>query len=162
MIETFNLNAVYAGTEPLMYVDKTDPSQLYADTNILATRVNVTILDSVLGQLSDGIWENTRAMQKYWQGISFLSSEDNHIIICFNKYLCDASRLQVMKFLATKIKQVVKICIDRGCWNPQMEWKRDCQADCEYLNCSSQVVRISDAYKLYDQLLQRNTNKYHY
>lgn len=162
MTKTFNLNAVYAWYEPLTYVDKTNHSQLYADTNILATRVNVAILDSVLGQLSDGIWENRRVMQKYWQGISFLISESNHIIICFNKYLCGASRSQVMKFLATKIKQIVKICIDDGCWNSQMVWKRDCQADCEYLNRSSQVVRISDAYKLYDQLLQRNTNKYHY
>lgn len=164
MMETFDLNTVYAAHEPLMYINQGRSDRYYIDTNILATEVNVAIFDSIMGQMSDGIWENSRAMEKYWRGMSFLRSKDNHIVVCYNKYLSNfgASRLSVMRFLANKIKQIVKICIDDGCWNQQMEWKRNCQADCAYLNRGSQLVKISDAYKVYDQLLQRDINKYHY
>ena len=34
-------------------------------TTIPATSKRLNILSSVIGQMSDGIWENTRSMEKY-------------------------------------------------------------------------------------------------
>lgn len=39
------------------------------------------ILDSVLGQLSDGIWENSRGMEKYWRTMSFNQDEQGNVIL---------------------------------------------------------------------------------
>ena len=36
-------------------------------TTGLSGKVNSDILHSVIGQLSDGIWENSPGMEKYWK-----------------------------------------------------------------------------------------------
>ena len=40
-------------------------------TSIPATDRRLSILGSVIGQMSDGIWENTRSMEKYWKSLSY-------------------------------------------------------------------------------------------
>ena len=39
----------------------------------------LSILNSILGQLSDGIWENSRAAEKYWKSLSINVDDDNFI-----------------------------------------------------------------------------------
>lgn len=38
-----------------------------------------TILESVLGQMSDGIWENSRQMEKFWRGMTFSQDERGNV-----------------------------------------------------------------------------------
>ena len=38
-------------------------------THIKSTEKRLDILGSVMGQMSDGIWENTRSMEKYWKNL---------------------------------------------------------------------------------------------
>lgn len=39
------------------------------------------VLDSVLGQLSDGIWENSGRMEKYWRFAEVKTAPDNRVYI---------------------------------------------------------------------------------
>ena len=50
-------------------------------TRIKATSHFTNILGSVLGQMSDGIWENTRSMEKYWKSLSYTVNPDGYIVI---------------------------------------------------------------------------------
>ena len=42
------------------------------------------VLDSVMGQLSDGMWENSRAMEKYWHSVEFGQNESGGVELRFD------------------------------------------------------------------------------
>lgn len=110
------------------------------------------ILDGVLGQMSDGIWENTKAMEKYWKSLRYGVNEQGYI------YLEDRNRVteDVADFFANKIKQVVKIDNDD---NGGLEWKRDNPRLTNYIRYGKQIT-VGECYKLYDLLKGRDvTNK---
>ena len=75
------------------------------------------ILDSVLGQMSDGIWENSN-IYGYWVSVEI--SDNNDIIVSKSRYVefCnsyykngfyDKSDSEVKKYFANKIKTVVNV-----------------------------------------------------
>ena len=45
------------------------------DTRIRNTKINHDILDSVIGQMSDGIWENTNGMTSYWSDVEIIEDD---------------------------------------------------------------------------------------
>lgn len=132
----------------------------YVKTQVPATKVNLTIFDSIFGQLSDGIWENSLSVARYYKLSKIGISEDNYIVIYYKRELFK-NGMAALRYFANKIKQIVKICIDDG-WSANLTWDRNCQETVEYLNRPNQSVKVSDAYKVYDLLLQRNIQKYTY
>ena len=90
-------------------------------TSIPATDRRLSILGSVIGQMSDGIWENTRSMEKYWKSLSFGKDASGNIYLEDNHGVC----ANPIDFFANKIKQIIKIEIDDGN-NSGLRWDRTC------------------------------------
>lgn len=115
------------------------------------------ILSSVIGQLSDGIWENSPGMVKYWQNLD-VDTKDNNIVIVedtyspFWKYSSTERDKKVLEFFANKIKQIIKTEIDDG--NDDLEWDRNCTGVSDYLGYKEEIT-VRDAYKVYDKLKGR-------
>lgn len=78
--------------------------------------VNYTILDSIIGQLSDGYWENTPSMRGYWEnaeiGKGLPTIHVNHNDYCpwdnFHKNPYHSMRdIEIRHFFAGRIKKIV-------------------------------------------------------
>lgn len=123
------------------------------NTGIKANDKFIDILSSVLGQMSDGIWENTRSMEKYWKSLGYRMDASGYIIIEDRYYVCS----DPVDFFANKIKQIIKIEIDDG--NKEMYWDRMCSASPFYMHGN---VTVGDCYQLYELLKGRNTSKHTY
>lgn len=108
------------------------------------------ILKSVIGQLSDGMWENTPSMKRFWMYMDF-DTDGNEAVMKFNtdtwkSGFKDKDINQLKKWLAGKIKQIVK--------EEDLDWSRDNTEICRYLDRGSGVT-VRDAYRVYDRLLGR-------
>lgn len=126
----------------------------FTDTGIPATdRKSFEILESVIGQLSDGIWENSPGMGKYWKNLH-IDTRDGNIIIneTYNSPFRLDDQKKVLEFFANKVKQIIKTEIEDG--RSDLEWKRDCTGISDYLGYKEQIT-VRDAYKVYDQLKGR-------
>ncbi len=123
------------------------------NTGIKANDKFTSILSSVIGQMSDGIWENTRSMEKYWKSLDYRTDASGYIIIEDRHYVCN----DPVDFFANKIKQIIKIEIDDG--NSKMYWDRSCSAVPFYMHGH---VTVGDCYQLYELLKGRNTSKHKY
>lgn len=135
------------------------------DSN-LTGETGLTILNSVMGQLSDGIWENSRSMEKYWKYISSIYLEGNHVIINVRNDSYDTgtnpyynmSDSQIREFFAKKIKAVVK---EELAYDGDLKgWDRKNEKESTYLSRREKTVRIKDAYYAYEKMLGRNTLKH--
>ena len=124
------------------------------NTGIKANDKFIDILSSIIGQMSDGIWENTRSMEKYWKSLDFHTDAAGYIIIEDRHYTC----ADPVDFFANKIKQIIKIEIDDG--NTRLHWDRSCSAIPSYIGRGSETV--GDCYQLYELLKGRNTSKHKY
>ena len=115
---------------------------------------DLNILNSLIGQLSDGMWENSSRMEKYWKYMDFKEGPDGEIFIrvptdyrwTFNL----ESSQDLRNWIAKHLKAVVKAFIKD---NPNIdaEWKRDCLTPVDYLD----DYPVQDIYRIYDKLLQR-------
>lgn len=123
-------------------------------THIKANPKRQNILDSVIGQMSDGIWENTRSMEKYWKSLDFGVDTRGYI------YLEDRNGVtaDVFDFLANKIKQIIKVEIEDG-YTSGLVWSRTCSVVPSYFHGN---VTVGDCYEMYELLKGRNTTKYKY
>lgn len=117
-------------------------------TRIPSTPKRLSILGSVMGQMSDGIWENSTSMRKYWQSLSYEVNAQGFIEIIDKNFVCS----NPCEFLANKIKQVIKIEMEDG--NTQLEWSRSCAACPDYMRGG---VTVGDCYELYELLKGRST-----
>lgn len=95
------------------------------ETGIEATKMNMEIMSSVLGQLSDGIWEECGQMKGYWACADVCSREGTIKIDLYpysykpmsygpsvkNRFY-DKSDDQVLMFFARKIKQIVRFSLE--------------------------------------------------
>lgn len=126
------------------------------NTGIQATPQFRDILSSIIGQMSDGIWENTRSMERYWRSLGYEVDQNGYIVILdrYNEVTDPVS------FFANKIKQIINIEIRDG--NTRLIWDRVCRAVPQYLDRSAftdrPCVTVGDCYHLYDLLKGRNTN----
>lgn len=123
-------------------------------THIKSTEKRLDILGSVMGQMSDGIWENTRSMEKYWKNLDFGTDASGYIYLEDSHEVCT----DVCEFFANKIKQIIKIEIDDGN-TPGLQWSRDCSVSPRYMHGN---VTVGDCYELYELLKGRDVSKYHY
>ena len=116
----------------------------------LSDRKAEEVLLSVIGQLSDGIWENSRGMEKYWQYADIIK-KGSEIYISVNTENYESgyrgkSEQDIKRYFAQKVKQIVK---EEG-----LEWSRDNTEISAYLDRGSDVT-VQDAYRVYDKLLGR-------
>lgn len=105
------------------------------------------ILDAVIGQLSDGMWEENPRMEKFWNNMDV--DANGNIKVNNDAYdsgFYGKNETEIKKWIATKIKQIVK---EEG-----LEWSRDNTENCSYLDYGSGVT-VQDAYRVYDRLLGR-------
>ena len=129
--------------------DYSRPQNTLIDTG-LSDRKAEEVLLSVIGQLSDGIWENSRGMEKYWQYADIIK-KGSEIYISVNTENYESgyrgkSEQDIKRYFAQKVKQIVK---EEG-----LEWSRDNTEISAYLDRGSDVT-VQDAYRVYDKLLGR-------
>ena len=127
---------------------------MLVNTGIKANDKYLEILSSVIGQMSDGIWENTRSMEKYWKSLDY-ETADGNIVLLDKHHVCS----DVREFFANKIKQIIKIEIEDG--NHSLSWSRDCSATPRYLERYT-AITVGDCYELYELLKGRDTTKHTY
>lgn len=149
-------------------------------TNTTATRKNMDIFESVLGQISDGIWENSRGMDGYWMNTEITTYEGYiairvsklkyfHMHVGFNKWrtvanrYCDKTSVQIVEFFKTKIKQIADEEIKNNrVYHMNHELAQNAtfrtagNAITRYLN-SGAGVTFADAYETYRHLTARGT-----
>ena len=120
--------------------------------------VNKDILDSVMGQLSDGKWENTPSMVKYWRNASIKDQDGNLVIIVKDSWdsgFRGKDETWIRNFFAGKIKEVVYDEMDGK------QWSRQDNTPLDYLSHGNAAVTVSNAYQAYEILKGRNLkNKY--
>lgn len=124
-------------------------------TTIPYTSKRADILDSVIGQLSDGIWENSRTMEKYWKSLRYGQTEDGMVWIEDRFGVC----AKPLDFFADKIKQIVKKEIEDGRCAAGLEWSRLCGLHPYYFHGD---VTVGECYELYELLKGRETTTKEY
>ena len=131
----------------------------------LKTQRECDIIDGVLGQLSDGMWENSRAAEGYWPYID-AELEGGEVVLHVSKHYHSGGYLDnrflkmtdddVKKWLAKKIKQVIK---EEG-----LDWNRGNTEETDYLDTSwrksKQPSSVADCYYVYEVLKGRNVAKH--
>jgi hypothetical protein len=130
------------------------------DTNLSGVK-NKEILDSVLGQLSDGMWENSPAMKKYWQNIR-IEEQDGRLYLKVKTYgndqvlvYLDKTPEQLKIWYAKKIKEIIKREIED--YDEKLgQWSRDNENVSAYLGYNEDIT-VADAYKAYETMLGRST-----
>lgn len=121
--------------------------------------VNLEILSSVIGQLSDGKWENVPMMRKYWRNAD-ITEEGGKIFIDVNDQSYDSGfrgkdDKWVKAWFAGKIKEIVYDEMGGS------QWSRADQTELSYLGGSRTPVTVSNAYQAYEVLKGRNIgNRY--
>lgn len=117
------------------------------------------VLNSVIGQMSDGIWENTSQMNRYWNYANIVE-QDGELFIkvdrdSYGSGYYGKSDDEVRKFFANKVKQIAKEFINDYHYDiPDLKWDRNCTVECSYLDYNSGAT-IQDGYRVYDKLLGR-------
>ena len=147
-------------------------------TNTFSKKAN-EMLRSVIGQMSDGIWENSKLMDKYWMFAYIDRAADGENIIEIGtetgKMYCGRyvyngfaymSDDQIREFFAKKIKQIAKIELNDNAKiklkdsDETPEWKRtNTKFKSCYLNYNEDIS-IADAYLCYEFLLGRNLSRW--
>lgn len=120
------------------------------------------MLNAVIGQMSDGYWENTPMMRGYWPFVdagvqgdeAVLEVSDNRFSIHHNatNRFADMTDDAIRKFFAEKIKFLIK---EEGLG----DWKRDNEKETDYLSYDD-PYRVKDCYYAYEVLKGRNVSKH--
>ena len=131
----------------------------------LKTQKECDIIDGVFGQLSDGMWENSRAAGGYWPYIDAELVNGEVVLKVSNAYrkydeptnkLLDMDDDAVKKWLAKKIKQVIQ---EEG-----LDWDRGNEEPTDYLDTawrkSKKPSTVADCYYVYEVLKGRNVAKH--
>jgi hypothetical protein len=128
-------------------------------------KLNKTILDSVMGQLSDGKWENSPGMNKYWRNANVKMDASDAVIIEVNTEAYGSGfrgrdDAWILRKFAGWLKNVAQTELEDGAGGYSAEWSRSDQTNLCYLNHGDvKVVTIADAYRAYDTLKGRNAAK---
>lgn len=129
-------------------------------TNLVG-QTNLTILENVMGQLSDGMWENSPAMVKWWRFASIGTDANGAVVIQVNDILWDSGYRgltdeEILAKFAGWLKKVVQQEIED---NFRGEWKRTDRTRLAYLDDTNVPVTVADAYAAYDVLKGRDQKK---
>lgn len=119
------------------------------------------MLAAVIGQMSDGYWENTPMMRGYWPFVDAAVQGDEAVLEVSNDFsnrefvrnrFHDMTDDAIRKFFAEKIKFLVK---EEGLG----DWKRDNEKETEYLSYDD-PYRVKDCYYAYEVLKGRDVSKH--
>lgn len=123
------------------------------------------MLDSVLGQMSDGYWENTPRMEGYWKfcdigtaggeitiEVDTTSGEREGVRFIENRFY-RMSDDAIKKFFADKIKFLIK---EEGLG----KWDRGNERETDFLSYGEPRYRVKDCYYAYEILKGRNARKH--
>lgn len=139
------------------------------NTNFYGSRA-FEILEAVSGQMSDGMWENSRGYDKYWMNFRVKQLEDNRVVFVLNadSYTRDfrsrwldnpfygMKETEFLAWYAGKLKTVIREEAKDNNW-PKGWWKRDnTENKSIYLNYKLDIT-VADIYCVYDELLGRQT-----
>ena len=119
------------------------------------------ILNAVIGQMSDGLWENSPVMEHYWRFINVVkagcnkvflvadgvTADDEHVVNYFN-YKMGMDERKIKEFIGKKVKEVAKEELkDTG---DAIGWDRNNEHESQYL-----AGTFSDCYFVYETLIGR-------
>lgn len=148
----------------------------------LKGKLNLDIMESILGQIYDGKWENSIQTHKWGEFIKSIELDENDEVIMristeeyvivghgrhdhwFDNDYNTMTDNQIKAKWASFIKALINDWkID---WDDKECWKRSNTNKCNYFHRYDgegiQGIRFCDIYKAYDILLNRNTSKYTY
>lgn len=125
------------------------------------------ILDAVHGQMSDGLWENTRGYEKYWTNFKVVQNSDNRIVFhvsdesgstWIRRWIVNPFRgmsdSDFLAWYAGKLKAVIQAEARDNRWVKGW-WNHDnAEQKSIYLNYKNEVT-VADVYCVYDWLLGR-------
>lgn len=125
---------------------------------VKCTPYELDYIDPVMGQLSDGIWENSSKMQAYWicnsitdAGIEMEQYNNSFSRRSYWNPLFDMTDAEVRNWFANKLKAVVKEWLKDNGYKAE-DWNRVNEAEVDYLRDGQTVA---GAYKAYDSLKGR-------
>lgn len=127
------------------------------------------IINAVAGQLSDGLWENSRGYDKYWTNFSVKRLDDNRVVFIvntdsYNRYcgrfldnpFYNMSETEFLAWYAGKLKAVIRAEAKDNNWKKGW-WKRNNTTNKSiYLNYKLDIT-VADIYCVYDELLGRKS-----
>ena len=124
----------------------------------LYSKAAYEIISSVFGQLSDGYWENSPRMGKYWRYNHAKRSADGEVVISvennWNNGFSEMSDDQILSWIADKIKFLAK--------DEDKVWKRNAvDNQLDYLSYDENVS-TADAYLTYEILKGREITESKY
>ena len=125
------------------------------------------ILDAVHGQMSDGLWENSRGYEKYWTNFKVVQNSDNRVVFhvsnesgntWIRRWIVnpfrDMSDSDFLAWYAGKLKAVIQAEARDNHWVKGW-WNRDnTEQKTIYLNYKNEVT-VADVYCVYDWLMGR-------
>lgn len=122
----------------------------------LENKTRARIIDGVIGQLSDGKWENSPGMNKYWmhchtQGTDLIIDTD------WDSGFRGRTEDWIRHWFAGKLKAVVQDEVG----NNKQGWSRDSMEISEYISYNHDMT-VSHCYECYDYLLGRTGHKYEF
>ena len=118
------------------------------------------IIDSIIGQMSDGIWENAPYMEYYWPNVDATDNGDIEVSTDWtskwnqreNKFR-NMSDPEVRKFFANKLKAIVQEYLNDTNQNPYTNFNADNEEVCSYLGGHVvSDITVGQAYEAYNIL----------
>ena len=123
------------------------------------------ILRSVLGQLSDGLWENNRIYAKYWLNFNverradgqvyFAVSSDYYKVFdrdCYTNPFIKMTDAEFLNWVSTKLKTVILTELKDNSIPSKEGWKRNNTTfESTYLSYKEKIT-VADIYVIYDWL----------
>ena len=123
------------------------------------------ILHSVLGQLSDGLWENSRGYTKYWINFDVERKTNGQVYFAvnnlyykiFSKDYCtnpfiEMTNAEFLNWVANKLKAVIIAELKDNSISSKEGWKRNNTTfESKYLSYSEKIT-VADIYVIYDWL----------
>lgn len=138
----------------------------------LYSNVAKEMLDSIFGQMSDGMWENSPSMDKYWRFARTEQLPDGEVVIKISTKSAEyggyrythngffgMDDAKVMDFLGHKLKAIAiqEIKDDNlPTTGSNKAWRRDNQTDASAYLSYHEDIKIAHIYYLYERLLNRN------
>lgn len=148
------------------YFDESLNESEESDIRVIRTGLsgakNNEILNSIIGQMSDGIWENSPSIEPYWM-FANVDDDCNFVVksrpVIWDNYNRKGRRNpyyqkpdhDILRYFANKLKQIVReYANDKGLDFKQL-WNRDSEEVCDYLGYDEDIT-IGDAFKVYQAL----------
>lgn len=113
------------------------------------------MLGSIIGQMSDGIWENTPSMNGYWMfanelspGVLGLSTDwyGNRSYGNTSNPYREMSDDEVRRYYANKAKYIAQLWMNDNNINPYRNWRPDNEEECDYFHDG---ITVADAYEFF-------------